>query len=605
MRSDYYNSTIIAATNGRRETKMARKETMEEEDQAEAGVGVGMLSLDRIVQAAVNLRRRFECAIQSSFDSVESGDVGEERGDQANTEPEREQPLPDEEDINTSEQLSQKFHLSFTEPEEGAEVSSKSVAEGSTFEVDVNKPIIEETSRPGVEETRIPGTETKIPGIETRIPGIETRIPGIETRIPGLETKVPGIVTTIPGTETRISGINNRIPGIKTRLPGIETRIRGTETRISGVKAIRPPPEDPPPQHGMTFIHSEEDSQDAPEVTENAAAYKDAPTSSSTEILIENEYCSATIESGALLPQSTSSLDSPTPTDTERILTNMAPEACSAGAIRKIPMVQVNEITGSDRSSSDSDSSSDSRCSVKSVRLRCADADVSPSSGCKPAKLIRSDALETNAEKESSNLQWILVVKESGSELVKEEEDKEGNKEQEEEEDGLGKDSGGDSNTESEGDKSELRGYSEWLLKGKSLSGSEESHDPSGSSDENYPQVMSSYSDADIVDLQDDDDEDDDCQSYLEDDDEPMAEASFEDSFVDDGFVSLELDEYDDDVIIEENEEDLERERMEEEMMDEMRRRFQGSGRSVEQQEHRKLSRQYSPAHYLGPSALP
>lgn len=251
----------------------------------------------------------------------------------------------------------------------------------------------------------------------------------------------------------------------------------------------------------------------------------------------------------------------------------MAPEAFSTGAISKIPMVQVNEITGSDRSSTDSDSSSDSRCSVKSVRLRCADADVSPSSGCKPAKLIRSDALETNAEKESSNLQWILVVKESGSELVKEEEDKQdGNQEEEESQE---KDNGGDSNTESEVDKSELRAYSEWLLKGKSLSGSEDSHDTSGSSDDNYPHVMSSDSDADIVDLDDDDDEDEECESYLEDEDEHMVEASFEDSFVDDGFVSLELDEYDD-VIIEENEEDLERERMEEEMMDEMRKRFQG-----------------------------
>lgn len=473
-------------------------------------------TLLRIVQAAVNLRRRFECAIQSSFDSVESGDVGEER-DQANTE-ENEQPLPDEEDMNTSEQLSKKFHLSFTEPEEGAEASRPVVDGSNKLEAGIS---VIEASKPVTEETRIPGVETTIPGTEICLPGSETRVTGGESSKPVVEANP------------------------------------------------QQPPEDLPPEHGMTFIHSE-DSQDAPEVTENGA-YKDAPTSSSTEILKENEYSGAIRESGAgLLPQSTSSIDSPKPADTRM---KMAPEAYSTGAISKIPMVQVNEITGSDKSSTDSDSSSDSRCSVKSVRLRCADADVSPSSGCKPAKLIRSDALETNADKESSNLQWILVVKESGSELVKEEEDKEGKQEEEESQE---KDSGGDSNTESEVDKSELQGYSEWLLKGKSLSGSEESQDTSGSSDDNYPHVMSSDSDADIVDLDDDDDdENEECESYLEDEDELMVEASFEESFVDDGFVSLELDEYDD-VIIEENEEDLERERMEEEMMNEMRKRFQG-----------------------------
>ncbi|XP_042243303.1 uncharacterized protein LOC121880217 [Homarus americanus] len=240
------------------------------------------------------------------------------------------------------------------------------------------------------------------------------------------------------------------------------------------------------------------------------------------------------------------------------------------GANRKIPLVQVNEISGSDKSS---DSDSDSRCSIKSVRLRYADA-VSPSSGCKPAKLIRSDALETNAEKESNNLQWILLVKESGSELVKDS-DKEN----------------GDSNTESDLDKSELLGYSEWLLKGK------ESLEAENSSDESDINIVSPGTDEDK--------EENDSENYLEDDDELMADESFDESFVDDGFVSLELEEYDDNVIIEENEEDLERERIEEEMMEDMRRYFQQGGGRGEQVEHRKLSRQYSPAVYLPAGPLP
>ncbi|XP_042228803.1 dentin sialophosphoprotein-like [Homarus americanus] len=407
-------------------------------------------TLLRIVQAAVNLRRRFECALQSSFDSVESGDVGEERDDHANTE-ENGQTRAGEEDMNTSEQLSQNFQLSFTEADEEIE--------------NIGEPI-----------------------------------------------------------QTTTDDITS---------------------------------------HRMTFIHSQDNH--GSENTENGA-YKDAATSSSIEIIEENEFISITKESENSEPQAEENNESLTEMDKNALTMKKS----QGGANRKIPLVQVNEISGSDKSS---DSDSDSRCSIKSVRLRYADA-VSPSSGCKPAKLIRSDALETNAEKESNNLQWILLVKESGSELVKDS-DKEN----------------GDSNTESDLDKSELLGYSEWLLKGK------ESLEAENSSDESDINIVSPGTDEDK--------EENDSENYLEDDDELMADESFDESFVDDGFVSLELEEYDDNVIIEENEEDLERERIEEEMMEDMRRYFQQGGGRGEQVEHRKLSRQYSPAVYLPAGPLP
>ncbi|XP_069941022.1 uro-adherence factor A isoform X2 [Cherax quadricarinatus] len=422
-------------------------------------------TLLRIVQAAVNLRRRFECAIQSSFDSVESGDVAEERDEQANTE-ENGHAQPGEEDMNTSEQLSQNFQLSFAEEDEEIENIGEPI---QTKTVDLTKP-------------------------------------------------------------------------------------------------------------KMTFINFEETGDDGNIENE---AYRDAITSSSIEIIEENAFFPLTKESGSEAQTKEYSF-----TDTES--TTHVREDIQPAAIQKIPLVQVNEISGSDRSS---DSDSDSRCSVKSVRLRYADA-VSPSSGCKPAKLIRSDALETNAEKESNNLQWILLVKESGSELVKES-DKEN----------------GDSTTESEIDKTELMGYSDWLLKGK------ESLEVGTSSDENDVESPGTEGDDEVEDEEEveegeeeeeegeeeeeEDEENYDSEDYLEDDDELMADASFDDSFVDDGFVSLELDEYDNDVIIEENEEDLERERMEEEVMEEMRRYWQERGGRGEQTEHRKLSRQYSPALYL------
>ncbi|XP_071520773.1 uncharacterized protein [Panulirus ornatus] len=423
-------------------------------------------TLLRIVQAAVNLRRRFECAIQSSFESVESGDAGEEREDKAGTFEENGQTQPDEKDMSTSEQLSQNFQLSFADPDEGIENI------GEPFQADASAP-------------------------------------------------------------------------------------------------------------KMTFIHSE-DHQDAQE-TENGA-YKDAVASSSIEIIEENGRDPETTESGNEAQTKENSAGATTTGSEEDASSSSssapaaAPpavrESAQGDGVQKIPMVQVNEISGSERSS---DSDSDSRCSVKSVRLRYAEA-VSPSSGCKPAKLIRSDALETNAERESNNLQWILLVKESGSELVKEAERE-----------------NGDSTTESEVDKSELMGYSEWLLKGRT------SYEGETSSDENEVGGLMSPEMYD-----EDEEDDDDSENYLEDEDEVMVDESFDDSFVDDGFVSLELDEYDDDVIIEENEEDLERERMEEEMMEEMRRyMMEGAGRGGEPAEHRKLSRQYSPAVYLAGGPLP
>ncbi|ROT82845.1 hypothetical protein C7M84_023982 [Penaeus vannamei] len=358
----------------------------------------------RIVQAAVSLRRRFECAIQSSFESVESGEGLDRHGDQEGTE-ENGQSQPCEQDMSTSEQLSRNFQLSFTDADEDTDITL-------------------------------------------------------------------------------------------------------------GYKAKK--------EDTMTFIRSDE----ATDEKENGA-YMDAVASSSIEILEENEFDSDLTESGK----------------TEEFTEN-GDSRVSAGTIRKVDdvavqkktVVQVNEISGSDKSS-DSDSSSESRCSIKSVRLRSAEA-VSPSSGCKPAKLIRSDALETNAEKEASNLHQ----------------------------------------------KTEYLGYSEWLQKGQG-EGSAEAGSTSGSS-EASPEQVSDVSDPD-------------SESFLDDDDEFMVEASFEDSFVDDGFVSLELDEYDDDVIIEENEEDLERERLEELMLEQRRRFFaEGPGRG-EPSEHRKLSRQYSPAVYL------
>lgn len=284
----------------------------------------------------------------------------------------------------------------------------------------------------------------------------------------------------------------------------------------------------------MTFIHSEE-----PKDEKENGAYMDAVASSSIEILEENEFDSDLTESGkreGLTENGHTGDSAETVRNVEKV-----------ESVRKKSVVQVNEISGSDKSS-DSDSSSESRCSIKSVRLRSAEA-VSPSSGCKPAKLIRSDALETNAEKEANNLQWVIYVKESGSELVKQE----GEKENE-----------GSSSTESDSQKTEYLGYSDWLLKGKGGE-SAEGGSTSGSS-EASPEQVSDGSDPDSASFVDDDD-----------DDEFMVEASFEDSFVDDGFVSLELDEYDDDVIIEENEEDLERERLEELML-EQRRRFFAEG---------------------------
>ncbi|XP_066954368.1 uro-adherence factor A-like [Macrobrachium rosenbergii] len=464
-------------------------------------------TLLRIVQAAVNLRRRFECAIQSSFESVESGEVLDDHAHLGDTEDNGEDVSAKEEDVSTSEHLSQNFQLSFADDDNDSEHGDN-------------------TDEKTIEQN----TESPDDGAQT--------------------------------------------------------------------------------SNKMTFIHS--DDQKDSEDKENGA-YRDAKTSSSIEILEENVYATEDVESGDELDSPTtenetvveesvtenvSSKENESTTENVQTTENQsaAVESTESGTeeptkenietivVPKVPIVQVNEISGSDRSSSErstTDSDTDSRCSIKSVRLRYAEA-VSPSSGCKPPKIIKSDAsLDTSEGEPENDQQWILLVKESGHQLVKESEKE-------------------NSNSESEVDKKEFLAYADWLLKGKD---SEEA-ETSSSDEQDVLYSPSAYEgamgeeDIDIdedseIYLEDDDDED------VEYDDEMIIEESFDESFVDDGFVSLDIDEFDDDVIIEENESDLEKERLEEELLEEMRKSFEEGPGRAEAQEHRKLSRQYSPAIYL------
>lgn len=438
-------------------------------------------TLLRIVQAAVSLRRRFECAIHSSFES-ESG-VEEQRDRDQAEEEQSDQPSarPRAEDLTTSEHLSRTFRLTFEE--EDAELDAVGDAEA-------------------------------------------------------LDT--------------------------------------------------------------MTFLPAE--SQDG---AEEGAAYTDAPTSTSIDILEESHFSSPdTPEDGTpALPthalESNPCGDSPPPP--EALPSPVFPHVAQAPSpdmpdspswplpvlpLPPVPVfplepprVQVHEVSGSERSSSDSESSSDSRCSVKSVRLRDA---VSPSSGCKPPKLIRSDAMVSSAEREASgSLRWVLTLEEAGPATLKEEESQSAEEEQEEKEEVTGEQE--EERRDSDCDRTELLAYSEWLLKGKQTlelesSSGEDAEDRTMSEDDDEEEEEEEENDDVELDYDDYDFEDEDSdedEEYLADEGEVMAEASFEDSFVDDGFVSLEMDDYDEDVIIEENEEDLERERMEEEMMLEIRRNFQ------------------------------
>ncbi|XP_045121621.1 uncharacterized protein LOC123510479 isoform X2 [Portunus trituberculatus] len=455
-------------------------------------------TLLRIVQAAVSLRRRFECAIHSSFESVESG--GEEQREQQ----QQEEPAPAQpraEDLSTSEHLSRTFRLTF---EEG----------------------------------------------------------------------------------------------------------------------------DPDDQPDMTFLRASEGQEGA----EGGAAYADAPASTSIDVLedvsfpaspatAEDTSLALTLHSPEPFTPAASALPSPeaAPTVFPHVSQAPSPDSASAPPLpyhpdpspaavlpEAIPKVQVHEVSGSERSSSDSDSSSSSRCSVKSVRLRCADA-VSPSSGCKPAKLIRSDAMVSSAEREASgSMRWMLMLQDSGTALLKEVEQGQ-SQEQEEQREAQDETQEEDERRGSDSDGSEVMAYSEWLMKGKQVlecesSSGEDNETRTGSEDKSEEDEDNEDDDEEEEDVQEDIDDylDDSEEEYLDDEGEMMVEASFEDSFVDDGFVSLEMDDYDDDVIIEENEEDLERERMEEEMMLEIRRNLlQSSGRGVEAGEHRRVSRQYSPALYL------
>lgn len=438
-------------------------------------------TLLRIVQAAVSLRRRFECAIHSSFES-ESG-VEEQRGRDQAEEEHSDQPSarPRAEDLTTSEHLSRTFRLTFEE--EDVELDAVGDAEA-------------------------------------------------------LDT--------------------------------------------------------------MTFLPAE-----SQEGADEGAAYTDAPTSTSIDILEESRFSSpGTPEDGTPALPTHALVSNPfgdSPPPPEALPSPVFPHVAQAPSLDmpdspscplpvlplppvpvlplEPPRVQVHEVSGSERSSSDSESSSDSRCSVKSVRLRDA---VSPSSGCKPPKLIRSDAMVSSAEREASgSLRWVLMLEEAGPATLKEEERQsvEGEQEKEEvteeQEEGRG---------DSDSDGTELLAYSEWLLKGKQSlelesSSGEDAEDRTMSEDDDEEEEEREENDDVEVDYDDYDFEDEDSdedEEYLADEGEGgVAEASFEDSFVDDGFVSLEMDDYDEDVIIEENEEDLERERMEEEMMLEIRRNLQ------------------------------
>ena len=422
-------------------------------------------TLLRIVQAAVSLRRRFECAIHSSFESVESG--SEEQREQQQQQQEDHTPAqPRAEDLSTSEHLSRTFRLTFEEGDAEA---------------------------------------------------------------------------------------------------------------------------DPP---GMTFLRAAESQEGA----EGGAAYADAPASTSIDVLEDVSFPSspATVEGTSLALDTRSpepytpcgsALPSPEALPTVFPHVSQAPSPDSAfspplpGAFtppvpESIPKVQVHEVSGSERSSSDSDSSSDSRCSVKSVRLRCGEA-VSPSSGCKPAKLIRSDAMVSSAERETnSSMRWVLMLQDAGTALLKEGKQEQSQEQEEQQEQEQGQED--EERRGSDLDKTELLAYSDWLLKGKQVlewesSSGEDDEARTTSEDEevNKGTEEEKQKDNDDYLFQDDDDDDSGDEGDM------MVEASFEDSFVDDGFVSLEVEDYDDDVIIEENEEDFERERMEEEMMLEIRKNLQ------------------------------
>lgn len=431
-------------------------------------------TLLRIVQAAVSLRRRFECAIHSSFES-ESG--VEEQRDQAEDEhSDQAAARPRAEDLTTSEHLSRTFRLTFEE-----------------------------------EDAELDAGDAEAP-------------------------------------------------------------------------------------RAMTFLPAE-----SQEGGEEGAAYTDAPTSTSIDILEESHFSPGTPEDGTpALPthalESNPCGDSPPPP--EALPSPVFPHVSQAPSPDmpespswplpvlpslapvlplEPPRVQVHEVSGSERSSSDSESSSDSRCSVKSVRLRDA---VSPSSGCKPPKLIRSDAMVSCAEREASgSLRWVLTLEEAGPVTLKEEETRSAEEEQEREE---VKEKEEEGRRDSDCDRTELLAYSEWLLKGKQTlelesSSGEDAEDRTMSEDDEDDDEEEDNDDVelDYDDYNFEDEDSDEDEEYLGDEGEVMPEASFEDSFVDDGFVSLEMDDYDEDVIIEENEEDLERERMEEEMMLEIRRNLQ------------------------------
>ncbi|XP_068246689.1 uro-adherence factor A-like [Palaemon carinicauda] len=460
-------------------------------------------TLLRIVQAAVNLRRRFECAIQSSFESVESGEVLDDQAALGDAEDNEEDAPAREEDVNTSEHLSQNFQLSFTDNDSDQDDNIDQLGERTSESPD-------EGAQTSSKMTFIQSDDQK-----------------------DSEDKENGAYRDAKASNS---------------IEILEENVYATEEVDSGDELDSP------------TVENETELEVS--VTENGSS-KENDVETENVHLPENQTSVDSIESGIVAPTK------------ENLETIIVPQ---------VPIVQVNEVSNSDRSSSErstTDSDTDSRCSVKSVRMRYAEA-VSPSSGCKPAKIIKSDdSLDLTEGDPETDQKWILLVKESGHQLVKESEKE-------------------NSNSESELDKNEYLAYADWLLKGK------ESEDTdTGSSDEQ--DILYSPTGSEGAIGEEDIDIDDDSEVFLEDDedddaaydDEMVVEESFDESFVDDGFVSLDIDEFDDDVIIEENESDIEKERLEDELLDEMKRSFEERPGRAEVQEHRKLSRQYSPAIYL------
>ena len=401
----------------------------------------------RLVQAAVSLRRRFECAIQSSFESVDGGDSSSQPDilSHEDENPPLNQTQPKPEDLVTGEQLSHDFQITFdTADKELEQISGKDHLQQSDEIMTFLSPndIVEEK-----DERRNSISEACAHSIN-----------------------------------------EEQSQGRK----GAEKHDKNEEIEVEC-------PEQKPTINEFKGIHP-----------------------------------SANIEKTngkAIVGQST-------------------------GAIPKTPSLTVNETEISESDTTDSDTIT----SVKSVRLRHGDA-ISPSSGCKPAKLVRSNALETTIDNESNNSKWLLMMKGSKTQLVYNENN--GNSDETSEAETSTPTNIKTSTSDS--DDEQWDAYSNWISKGKeSLNDDETGKNSDDGDDENMNEDAYQTS-FDVQDEDDsecifdyiisDDEEIDDDENYDEDDD---------DDFIDDGFCSLD---FDDSIIIEENEEDLQREMSQDEMV--------------------------------------